>query len=70
MLLIKVNKEILFPYSYPYTSSTTKILRENFADLYKETKKQADREQPPTNAPGGDGMGSGYSDAAHAPEPY
>ncbi len=34
-----VNKEILFPYSYPYTSSTTKILRENFSDLYKETKK-------------------------------
>jgi len=30
-----VDKEILFPYSYPYTSSTTKILRENFADLYK-----------------------------------
>ena len=29
----------MFPYSYPYTSSTTKILRENFADLYKETKK-------------------------------
>lgn len=35
-----VDKEILFPYSYPYTSSTTKILRENFADLYKETKKK------------------------------
>ena len=34
-----VDKEILFPYSYPYTSSTTKILRENFADLYKEIKK-------------------------------
>jgi len=34
-----VNKEILFPYSYPYTSSTTKILRENFSDLYKETNK-------------------------------
>ena len=34
-----VDKEILFPYSYPYTSSTTKILRENFADLYKDTKK-------------------------------
>jgi len=39
-------------------------------DLYKETKKQADREQPPTNAPQGDGMGSGYSDAAYKPEPY
>ena len=38
-----VDKEILFPYSYPYTSSTTKILRENFADLYKETKKIVNR---------------------------
>ena len=34
-----VNKEILFPSSYPYTSSTTKILRENFSDLYYEVKK-------------------------------
>ncbi len=34
-----VDKKILFPYSYPYTSSTTKILRENFADLYKDTNK-------------------------------
>ena len=34
-----VDKKILFPYSYPYTSSTTKILRENFLDLYKDTKK-------------------------------
>ena len=34
-----VDKEILFPYSYPYTSSTTKILRDNFADLYKDTIK-------------------------------
>ena len=32
-----VDKKILFPFSYPYTSSTTKILRENFKDLYKET---------------------------------
>ena len=32
-----VNKKILFPNSYPYTSSTTKILRENFKDLYNET---------------------------------
>ena len=39
-------------------------------DLYKETKKQVDREQPPANAPQGDGMGSGYSDAAYKPEPY
>ena len=34
-----VNKEIIFPKEYPYTSSTTKILRENFKDLYLETKK-------------------------------
>jgi 2-polyprenyl-3-methyl-5-hydroxy-6-metoxy-1,4-benzoquinol methylase len=34
-----VDKKILFPYSYPYTSSTTKILRENFADLYKDINK-------------------------------
>ncbi len=34
-----VNKEILFPYTYPYTSSTTKILRENFSNLYSDTKK-------------------------------
>ena len=34
-----VDKEILFPYSYPYTSSTTKILRDNFADLYTDSKK-------------------------------
>ncbi len=34
-----VNKEILFPYSYPYTSSTTRILRENFANLYEDIKK-------------------------------
>ena len=32
-----VDKKILFPSSYPYTSSTTKILRENFKDLYNET---------------------------------
>ena len=35
-----VDKEILFPSSYPYTSSTTKNLRDNFADLYKETMEQ------------------------------
>ena len=31
-----VDKEVLFPSSYPYTSSTTKILRENFSDLSNE----------------------------------
>jgi hypothetical protein len=34
-----VDKKILFPYSYPYTSSTTKILRENFKNLYSDIKK-------------------------------
>jgi 2-polyprenyl-3-methyl-5-hydroxy-6-metoxy-1,4-benzoquinol methylase len=34
-----VNKEILFPKEYPYTSSTTKILRENFKELYENCKK-------------------------------
>ena len=32
-----VDKKILFPKSYPYTSSTTKVLRENFKDLFQET---------------------------------
>ena len=36
---IEVDKKILFPKSYPYTSSTTKILRENFNNL----RKQVDR---------------------------
>jgi SAM-dependent methyltransferase len=31
-----VDKEILFPPQYPYTSSTTRVLRDNFAELYKE----------------------------------
>src|SRR5581483_6706883 len=34
-----VDPKILFPYEYPYTSGTTKILRDNFADLYKESSK-------------------------------
>ena len=34
-----VDKEVIFPKSYPYTSSTTKILRENFKDLYQECTK-------------------------------
>lgn len=36
---VTVDKEVLFPSSYPYTSSTTKILRENFANLYEEVSK-------------------------------
>ena len=31
-----VDPKILFPPEYPYTSSTTKILRENFAEMYEE----------------------------------
>lgn len=31
-----VDPTILFPKEYPYTSSTTKVLRDNFAQLYKE----------------------------------
>ena len=38
-----VNKEtVLFLKEYPYTSSTTKILRENFKELYNECKKIVD----------------------------
>tara|TARA_Y100000590_G_C15740409_1_gene1020076 strand:+ start:1146 stop:2402 length:1257 start_codon:yes stop_codon:yes gene_type:complete len=37
---IAVDKEILFPKSYPYTSSTTKNLRDNFFDLSKEIFKK------------------------------
>ena len=37
-----VNKEIIFPKSYPYTSSTTEILRKNFKELYRECKKISD----------------------------
>jgi len=34
-----VDKSILFPREYPYTSSTTKVLKENFKELYKECTK-------------------------------
>jgi len=33
-----VDKQILFPPEYPYTSGTTKILRDNFAELYTESQ--------------------------------
>lgn len=36
-LSLVVDPTILFPKSYPYTSGTTKVLRDNFADLYKES---------------------------------
>lgn len=42
--LIQINcilpKELIFPKEYPYTSSTTKILRDNFVDLSKKIKKK------------------------------
>ena len=41
-LNIEVDKKILFPKSYPYTSSTTKILRENFKNLSQEVKNFVD----------------------------
>lgn len=34
-----VDPVILFPKSYPYTSGTTKVLRDNFSDLYDESSK-------------------------------
>lgn len=37
-----VDAQILFPPEYPYTSSTTKILRENFAELSRECKTRID----------------------------
>lgn len=33
-----VDPGVLFPPEYPYTSGTTKILRENFAELYQECR--------------------------------
>lgn len=38
-LNIEVDKKVLFPKSYPYTSSTTQILRQNFSQLRKEIDK-------------------------------
>ncbi|MFO0897203.1 MAG: hypothetical protein U0836_07235 [Pirellulales bacterium] len=37
-----VAAEVLFPPSYPYTSGTTRILRENFAELYQECRSLID----------------------------
>ncbi|MBI4323018.1 MAG: class I SAM-dependent methyltransferase [Candidatus Omnitrophica bacterium] len=34
-----VDPTILFPPDYPYTSGTTKILRDNFAELYQECRR-------------------------------
>ena len=38
---LEVAPEVLFPYSYPYLSGTTRILRDNFADLYTEATSLA-----------------------------
>ena len=35
-----LNQKILFPITYPYTSSTTKILRENFKELRNAIDKK------------------------------
>lgn len=37
-----VDPQILFPPEYPYTSGTTKILREDFADMYREARMLID----------------------------
>ena len=34
-----VDPAVLFPPSYPYTSGTTKILRDNFAEMYREVSQ-------------------------------
>lgn len=34
-----VDPKVIFPKEYPYTSGTTKILRDNFAELAKETRR-------------------------------
>ena len=36
---VSVDKSLLFPKEYPYTSSTTKNLRDNFQELYEEVFK-------------------------------
>jgi hypothetical protein len=39
-LSLVVDPHILFPPEYPYTSGTTRILRENFAELYAEATQR------------------------------
>jgi len=36
---VAVDPTIIFPPEYPYTSGMTRILRDNFADLYAESSK-------------------------------
>jgi hypothetical protein len=35
-----VDPAVLFPPGYPYTSGSTRVLRENFADLYREVQER------------------------------
>jgi hypothetical protein len=35
-----VDPQVLFPPEYPYTSGTTRILRENFAEMYREASSR------------------------------
>jgi SAM-dependent methyltransferase len=37
---LEVAPEVLFPFSYPYLSGTTRILRDNFAQLYAEASER------------------------------
>ncbi|MHA2282071.1 MAG: methyltransferase domain-containing protein [Promethearchaeota archaeon] len=39
---LEVEPSVLFPYTYPYLSSSTRILRENFADLYRDCSEMLD----------------------------
>ena len=39
---ITVDPVIIFPPEYPYTSGTTKVLRDNFAELYAEASQMLD----------------------------
>src|SRR6266852_2683880 len=39
---LAVDPVIIFPPEYPYTSGTTKVLRDNFADLYAEASAMLD----------------------------
>ena len=36
---LEVDADVLFPYTYPYLSGTTRILRENFLDLYQQCRE-------------------------------
>jgi hypothetical protein len=36
---LSVDPAVIFPPDYPYTSGTTRMLRDNFAELYRQTKE-------------------------------